>query len=147
MSQRSIEAGRRNLKPPKPGERRNPLGINFFSKQKAILREAALEVLGEPVDITVEGQKIEMTRLKAVILAIVRKAMRGDVAAATWVRDTAFGRPAQMVEVDMQGGLRLSLSSVPEILGLVQVAAVTAEVCQDSDGDGNGIEKADVNSA
>ena len=46
----------------------------------------------------VKGKNI--TAEQAMLLAMVNKALKGDVRAATWVRDTAGCKPVDRVEID-----------------------------------------------
>ena len=46
----------------------------------------------------VKGKNI--TTEQAILLAMVNKALKGNVQAATWVRDTAGCKPVERVEVD-----------------------------------------------
>jgi len=112
----SLDTRRTNLKPAKPGEKRNPTGRNRWDKQKELLREVGHQVLTELVKRSVNGEVQERTRWEWVIRAMCEKAMRGSVPAAAWVRDTVLGRPGISLSVQNTSQIVLQLGSVADIV-------------------------------
>jgi ribosomal protein L28 len=88
-----------NLIPCKPGETHNRAGINGATKRRQQLQEIGMKVLGRKVDITVGGRALKASGIEAIWIAMRNEAIKGDVGAATWCRDTAYGKPAQAVEL------------------------------------------------
>ena len=94
--QRRGNGGVANLKPCKPGETHNRAGINGATKRRQMLEEIGRDVMAEMVQ-TSQG---EMGSWAAVTRAMRAKACKGDVAAATWLRDTFVGKPVQTLAGD-----------------------------------------------
>lgn len=87
--------GRKNLKPFKPGQSGNPAGINGATKRRQQLQEICQRVLGKQVKITKNEIVYKMSGIEAICEAMRNEAIKGDVGAATWCRDTAYGKPVQ----------------------------------------------------
>ena len=97
-----------NLRPAQKGERRNPTGMNASTKRRMQLQEIGMRVLGRMVDITIGGKAIKASGVEAIWIAMRNEAIKGDVGAATWCRDTAYGKPVQAITGDlnvMTGGI------------------------------------------
>ena len=88
------------LQPAKPGEVRNPTGANGATKRRAQLQQICQRVLGKPIDITQGGKALKASGIEAICIAMRNEAIKGDVGAATWCRDTAYGKPTQMLGND-----------------------------------------------
>lgn len=88
-----------NLRPAKPGEVRNPTGSNGATKRRAQLQEICQRVLGKQVDVSKHGKVYKMSGIEAICEAMRNEAIKGDVGAATWCRDTAYGKPVQAVDL------------------------------------------------
>ena len=101
-------AGAANLKPAKPGEVRNPNGVNGATKRRALFTSVGLDVMGRPVQ-TSAG---EINGDEAIWLAMRNKAIKGDVQAATWIRDTLYGKPAQTLAGDPDRPLGITVAGL-----------------------------------
>jgi len=99
-----------NLRPIKPGEVRNPKGISGATKRRMEFRQIGLDVMGLPV--TDKSGNV-MTGAEAIWLAMRNKAIRGDVQAAVFCRDTLWGKPAQIISGDPDAPL---VVSIPELI-------------------------------
>jgi hypothetical protein len=86
-----------NLQPAKPGEVRNPTGANGATKRRAQLQEICQRVLGKQVDVSKAGKVYKVSGIEAICEAMRNEAIKGDVGAATWCRDTAYGKPVTMI--------------------------------------------------
>ena len=96
----SISRRYAGLKPAKPGEVRNPLGISGATKRRATFNAIGLDVMGRPVEIAIGGDKLKLPGDEAIWLAMRNKAIKGDVMAATWVRDTLYGKPLTRLSIE-----------------------------------------------
>jgi hypothetical protein len=90
-----------NLQPAKPGEVRNPTGANGATKRRAQLQEICQRVLGKTIDVTRGGKVYKVSGIEAICEAMRNEAIKGDVGAATWCRDTAYGKPVQALTGDL----------------------------------------------
>lgn len=81
-------------------------------KRRRTLQEAAEMILSERK--VVMGQ--EMSGSDAMMLAIFNKAMKGDVAAAKFIREIVGEEPAQKVEFSGAGGVPLLNSPISIII-------------------------------
>jgi hypothetical protein len=98
------------LIPAKPGEVRNPHGINGATKRRQQLQEICQRVLGKQVDVSKAGKVYKMSGIEAICEAMRNEAIKGDVGAATWCRDTAYGKPVQAITGDLNVNATVSLS-------------------------------------
>ena len=96
----SISRRYAGLKPAKPGEVRNPLGISGATKRRATFNAIGLDVMGRPVELTTHDGKVKLPGDEAIWLAMRNKAIKGDVMAATWVRDTLYGKPLTRLSLE-----------------------------------------------
>lgn len=110
--QRRGNSGAANLKPCKPGETHNRLGINGATKRRQQLQEIGLRILGKRVDILQGGKPLKVSRVEAICIAMSNEAIKGDVGAATWCRDTAYGKPTQPISGPDGAPLAISYSGV-----------------------------------
>ncbi len=97
-------AGTRNLKPAKPGEVRNPKGINGTTKVQEKFKAVGWKVMNGKIR-TTQG---DMTGWEALWTAMRNEAIKGDVQCATWIRDTLVGKPAQTL--DLIGNVNMSMT-------------------------------------
>lgn len=68
------------------------------------------------------GQDLErLTGGQAIILAMVGKAIGGDVAAASWLRDTAGERPVESSQISLLDGLTIRLGAPKEEVQEVKI--------------------------
>lgn len=115
-----IKTGKRpglgNLQPAKPGEVRNPKGVNGATKRRQQLQEICQRVLGKNVDIMAGGKPLKVSGIEAICIAMRNEAIKGDVSAATWCRDTAYGKPVQTLAGDPDNPL-LNISVADLIAG------------------------------
>src|SRR5216683_4987512 len=79
-----------------PGRSGNPAGRPKSKTLSEALRLALVEI---------GDKKLDQTNAELIATAILKKARKGDVKAAAFVRDTAEGRPAQKVQ--MEGSLQI----------------------------------------
>ena len=86
-TERSIK----NLKPFKKGQSGNP---NGRPKKLPGINQLLAEVLGDDTGGVVEAKKI--------LIALSKRALKGDVRAAEIILDRAYGKPKQSVDVGMQ---------------------------------------------
>jgi hypothetical protein len=98
---RAGRGGKDNLKPIKPGQVLNPTGANGATKRRAQLQEICQRVLGKTIDVTRGGKVYKVSGIEAICEAMRNEAIKGDVGAATWCRDTAYGKPVQAIEGDL----------------------------------------------
>ena len=96
-----IRPGLGNLQPAKPGEVRNPTGANGATKRRAQLQEICQRVLGKTIDVTRGGKVYKVSGIEAICEAMRNEAIKGDVGAATWCRDTGYGKPKQEITGDL----------------------------------------------
>jgi hypothetical protein len=96
-----------NLQPAKPGEVRNPLGMNGATKRRAQLQDICQRVLGRQVNLTSGGKVLKASGIEAICIAMRNEAIKGDVGAATWCRDTAYGKPVQAITGEDGGPLQV----------------------------------------
>jgi hypothetical protein len=99
-----------NLTPIKPGQVLNPTGSNGATKRRAMLQAIGLGVMGERVKgRDADGKAVDLgpDGWTAVCRAMRNKAIKGDVGAATWLRDTIIGKPVD----DVKGDLRLDFGA------------------------------------
>ena len=101
--------GRDNLKPFKPGQSGNPLGVNGATKRRQMLEDIGRQVMAENLD-TSQGK---MDGWTAICRAMRNKAVKGDVHAATWLRDTFVGKPITVLANDPENPIT-SVGSVSE---------------------------------
>jgi hypothetical protein len=96
-----------NLQPAKPGEVRNPTGMNGATKRRAQLQDICQRVLGRQVNLTSGGKVLKASGIEAICIAMRNEAIKGDVGAATWCRDTAYGKPVQAITGEDGGPLHV----------------------------------------
>ena len=91
-------ANERNLIPAQKGDVRNPNGRPLGSKNRAtILREmAAFTMNGKSLD----GQEIKATAEEFTMMALVRKAIEGDIMAIKEIQDTLYGKITDKKEIN-----------------------------------------------
>lgn len=87
----------------------NPKG----SKPDKLMRDALILALNREA-ISADGQPTK--KLNVIAEAVVEKAATGDVAAATFVRDTTDGKPAQVIQGDPDAPL-FSVEGLRDLLG------------------------------
>lgn len=87
----SREKSNKNLKPFKKGESGNPKGRPKLPD----LKEEIAKVMGE--------EKDGINAVNAVLRAMRKKAMTGDVRAAELLLDRSFGKVKQEMDVDIKG--------------------------------------------
>ena len=107
--------GIENLVPAKPGEVRNPTGTNGATKRREMLREIGLDVMSEPVKgKDAKGRTVYLgpEGWSAVCRTMRNKAIKGDVGAATWLRDTLIGKPALAITGPDGGPLIISYAQL-----------------------------------
>jgi hypothetical protein len=56
--------------------------------------------------VTRGGKVYKVSGIEAICEAMRNEAIKGDVGAATWCRDTAYGRPVQALEIQEDGVIR-----------------------------------------
>jgi len=96
-----------NLRPAKPGEVRNPKGENGATKRRASFNAIGLDVMGRPIELrSPTGGKMRIAGDEAIWLAMRNKAVKGDVSAAVWVRDTLYGKPMERMQITDDSGPR-----------------------------------------
>jgi hypothetical protein len=112
------------LIPCKPGEVRNPTGANGATKRRQQLQEICQRVLGKTIDVTRGGKVYKVSGIEAICEAMRNEAIKGDVGAATWCRDTAYGKPVQAISGPDGEGLFTGLAeSIAAANGRVKKAA------------------------
>lgn len=92
----------------KPGQSGNPAGREKGSKNRAtVLKELLnLKIEGK----TLDGKEEKMTVESAVIGALVRKAMNGDVTAIKEIQDTVHGKMPDKLESESKVNVETSIS-------------------------------------
>jgi len=101
-----------NLKPIKPGQVLNPTGANGATKRRAQLQEICQRVLGKTIDVTRGGKVYKVSGIEAICEAMRNEAIKGDVGAATWCRDTAYGKPVQAITGEDGGPIQVSIAEM-----------------------------------
>ena len=94
-----------NIKPPVKGEIRNPKGKPKGTKNRATLLRQWIEANTKVKDPT-SGKEIKVTFEDKIELAIILKALKGDVAAYKEIKDTLYGKLAEKIEtksIDIKG--------------------------------------------
>ena len=97
-----------NLTPIRKGQVLNPTGSNGATKRRAMLQAIGLGVMGERVKgKDAAGKIVDLgpDGWTAVCRAMRNKAIKGDVGAATWLRDTIIGKPVD----DIKGDLKINV--------------------------------------
>lgn len=92
----------KNLKPPKKGEIRNPKGRPEGIQNRSTIAKKWLESLvtaNNPLD----GKQSTLPAQDQMTLAIIKKAMDGDVSAYRELMDSAFGKAVQTNDL-LSGG-------------------------------------------
>ncbi len=88
-----------NLIPPKPGEpSRNPNGRPKGSKNRSTVLREILQMVIECEDLS--GVKVKHPVEVAVMQALAKKALAGDVPAIKEIQDTVYGKLTDSVELD-----------------------------------------------
>lgn len=89
-----------NIIPPKKGEIRNPKGKPKGTKNRSTILRKWLEV-NEKIKNPVTGEIEQATVEDSVILALISKARKGDVAAIREILDTNYGKIAERSNIDL----------------------------------------------
>lgn len=92
-------SGSGNLTPFKPGQSGNPKGINGATKRRQMFLDAGIRVMREKIP-TSQGSMISWV---AICRAMRNEAVKGDVQAAVWCRDTFAGKPIQQIDLGEAG--------------------------------------------
>lgn len=95
-----------NLKPAKPGEVKNPKGRPVGSKNRKKFFEELLNVRVVGKDLN--GKIVELTAFEQIGVAIVSKAMDGDLSAAKEILDSVFGKMKNDVDLKLDADVKHS---------------------------------------
>ena len=91
-----------NIIPPKPGEVRNPNGRPKGSRNRSTIAREWLEMeMQQNNPITKQKEKMQVQ--DAVTLALIGKALKGDVAAFRELMDSAYGKLINNLDVKSDG--------------------------------------------
>jgi hypothetical protein len=97
-----------NIRPPKPGEVRNPKGKPPGTKNRSTILKKWIEVatkLKNPVTGKDEFGTVE----DKVTLALIARALTGDVQAIKEINDTLYGKLTEKSEVNTTGDIVIKL--------------------------------------
>lgn len=75
--------------------------------------------LREYLEARLEIKSGDMTAAEAITVALVDKALSGDVRAYETIRDTLGQNPKQVVEAEVSGGMNLHHEISPAVVGLL----------------------------
>ena len=98
-----------NLKPPKKGEIRNPNGRGLGVKNRSTLLKKWIEVnakVKNPITKETEAGTVE----DMIVIALITKALAGDIAAIKEVNDTLYGKLQDSQKID------LNIPNLPSIV-------------------------------
>ena len=87
-----------NLRPPQPGEVRNPNGRPKGSKNRSTIARKWLEVMQDTKN-PITGELEKLSQEDLITLAMIHKARKGDVGAYKQLMDSGFGMPTQQIDV------------------------------------------------
>lgn len=92
----------KTLKPPKKGEIRNPAGRPKGSRNRSTIAKEWLEVnMQQKNPITKQVETMEVQ--DALTLAMIGRAMKGDVAAFKELMDSAYGKLQNFTDITTKG--------------------------------------------
>lgn len=97
-----------NIRPPKPGEVRNPKGKPLGTKNRSTILKKWIEVatkLKNPITGKDEFGTVE----DKVTLALIARALTGDVQAIKEINDTLYGKLTEKSEVNTTGDIVIKL--------------------------------------
>ena len=97
-----------NIRPPKPGEVRNPKGKPPGTKNRSTILNKWIEVatkLKNPVTGKDEFGTVE----DKVTLALIERALKGDVQAIKEINDTLYGKLTDKTEIKSEGDIIIKL--------------------------------------
>lgn len=105
-----------NLKARSPNEARKLGTIGGRKSGEARRKKRALR---EYLEARLEIMSGDVTTAEAITVALVDKALSGDVRAYETIRDTLGQNPKQVVESEVSGGLALHHEVTPVVAGLL----------------------------
>ncbi len=109
-----------NLIPPVKGERRNPHGRPVGSRSRSTIIKYWLEAIKEAKN-PISGELENLPVADQMVLALIGKALKGDVYAFKELMDSGFGKIPDKIEHS----------------GEVEVKTITIKVKRPADGTGN----------
>ena len=124
MDDKKEHKGIENLKPIKKGEVRNPNGRPKGAFGRKTIYKRWLEMQG-----SAEG----ITKMDDIALAMIEKALGGDVTAAAHVENNAFGKLTDKIEQDTKVTVTDVTSKVLEHVPQEELEAILAQQVDDND--------------